>query len=406
MEKKDLLNKIKQLDVLTNDEKAYLVDLVNTKKKYGLVWEDKPEDVEEQLRTQLPVLREIVERRILIEDPPQFKKQSENKQYSFFDNINEHDEFHIKSQSTPNHLIIEGDNLHSLTTLTYSHEGAIDVIYIDPPYNTGKVDEFQYNDKWVDAEDTYRHSKWLSFMKKRISIAYKLLSDVGVLFVSIDDNEVAQLKMLLDEIFDKTTSNPKNSNCFGVLVWDLGTGTSAGHFTRSNEFILAYCKNRYLLPNFSGGEGIIDDRAQKKISIKNPETEFTFPAGTKVEANDGFELAGSWGGQERSTLVNGRFFCINGMLQSPVTISAGWTQKRQMESFFAGNETFDSKGQKIVEFYFKDNGKIHCRKERDKINPPSVFRNIATTKQGSSALKEIFGGEEPIKFVKPVELIK
>ncbi len=212
MDKPSLLNKIKQLDSLSNDEKAYLVNLVNTKKKYGLVWEDKPEDVEEQLRTQLPVLKEVVERRIISEpgftglkDSPDSKK-SKPLQTSLFDNNdnpNNNDNpvnVTLSEVEAPNHILIEGDNLHALTALTFTHEGAIDVIYIDPPYNTGNKD-FKYNDSFVDREDSYRHSKWLSFMHKRLEIAKRLLSDKGVIFISIDDNEVAQLKILCDEIF-------------------------------------------------------------------------------------------------------------------------------------------------------------------------------------------------------------
>jgi adenine-specific DNA-methyltransferase len=96
--------------------------------------------------------------------------------------------------------LIEGDNLHALTALTFTHEGKVDVIYIDPPYNTGNKD-FKYNDSFVDKEDSYRHSKWLSFMDKRLRIAKRLLSDTGAIFISIDDNEQAQLKLLCDEIF-------------------------------------------------------------------------------------------------------------------------------------------------------------------------------------------------------------
>ncbi len=115
MNKKDLVAKLKQLEGLTPDERVELINLLNTKKKYGLVWEDKPEDVEEQLRTQLPVLREVVEKRILA-------TKSE------------------RETAAPNHILIEGDNLHALTALTFTHEGKIDVIYIDPPYNTGNKD--------------------------------------------------------------------------------------------------------------------------------------------------------------------------------------------------------------------------------------------------------------------------
>lgn len=131
--------------------------LLRSFKKYGLVWEEKLEEIKE---------------RAIISD----------------------------SADAPNHILIEGDNLEALTTLSYTHEGAIDVIYIDPPYNTGNKD-FIYNDKFVDAEDEYRHSKWLSFMSKRLRIAKRLLSDKGVIFISIDDNEQAQLKLLCDEVF-------------------------------------------------------------------------------------------------------------------------------------------------------------------------------------------------------------
>ena len=96
----------------------------------------------------------------------------------------------LNTSELPNHIIIEGDNLEALTTLSYTHEGRIDVIYIDPPYNTGNKD-FVYNDSYVDTEDSYRHSKWLSFMSRRLRIAKKLLSDRGVIFISIDDNEGA-----------------------------------------------------------------------------------------------------------------------------------------------------------------------------------------------------------------------
>ena len=149
MNKKEILQKIKSIDSLNTDEKAYLVNLVNTTKKYGLVWEDKPEDVEEELRTKLPVLKEVKERAI----------------------IND-----TETEKHPNHILIEGDNLHALTTLTFTHEGKIDLIYIDPPYNTGNKD-FIYNDNYIDKEDEYRHSKWLSFMSKRLKIAKKILSD-------------------------------------------------------------------------------------------------------------------------------------------------------------------------------------------------------------------------------------
>ncbi|HRB30901.1 MAG TPA: site-specific DNA-methyltransferase [Ferruginibacter sp.] len=375
MNKTDLIQKVKALDGLSQDERAYLINLVNTKKKYGLVWEDKPEEVEEQLRENLPVLQEVKDKAI------------------------------VNGEDYPNHILIEGDNLHALTALSFTHEGKIDVIYIDPPYNTGKATEFKYNDKYVDEEDGFRHSKWLSFMNKRLRLAHRLLSENGIIIINIDDHEVSQLNLLCNEIFNQN-QNPKNSNQLGLLVWDLGTGTSAGHFTRTNEFIIVFAKDKKAIPNFSGGEGIIDDRAQKKIGIKNPASEFEFKAGTKFEAPDDFELTDKWGGTEETTLIEGRMRCKNGKLVENVTLSAGWTQKNQMKSFFDGQDTIDSKGQKVIEFYFKENGKIYCRKDRSILNPPSVLREIATTKQGSSLLKNMFNGEEPIQFVKPIQLIQ
>lgn len=178
MNKQELIAKIRKLQDITNEEQAYLIELLNNKKKYGLVWEDKPEDVEEQLRQMLPVFKEVKERAIISED-----------------------------KEAPNHILIEGDNLHALTALSYTHEGKIDVIYIDPPYNTGNKDtdgttDFKYNDDYVDLNDTYRHSKWISFMEKRLQIAKNLVSSNGFLAISIDDNEISQLTLLCNEIFN------------------------------------------------------------------------------------------------------------------------------------------------------------------------------------------------------------
>lgn len=169
--KADLISKLKTIEGLTNEERANLIGLLREHKKYGLVWEDKPEDVEERLREQLPVLHEVKDKAIVSDE-----------------------------SDAPNHILIEGDNLEALTALSYTHEGKIDVIYIDPPYNTGNKD-FVYNDSFVDSEDSYRHSKWLSFMNKRLKIARRLLKEDGFICISIDDNEYPNLKGLCDDIF-------------------------------------------------------------------------------------------------------------------------------------------------------------------------------------------------------------
>jgi len=152
--KEQLIAKLKQLE----------------KKRYGLVWEDKLEDIADHCERELPVLVENKSKEIL-SDP---KK--------------------------PIHYIFEGDNYHTLFTLNFTHKKKIDVIYIDPPYNTGNND-FIYNDSFVDKVDKYRHSKWLSFMNKRLRLAKNLLKDTGVIYLSIGEDEQSQLKMLCDKVF-------------------------------------------------------------------------------------------------------------------------------------------------------------------------------------------------------------
>lgn len=212
MNKYELAKKITQLDGLTNEEKASLVELLRSQKKYGLVWEDKPEEIETRLVDELPVLTEVTERAIVSDAP-----------------------------DAPNHILIEGDNLEALTALAYTHEGKIDVIYIDPPYNTGNKD-FVYNDSFVDREDGYRHSKWLSFMNKRLQIAKSLLSSGGVIFISIDDNEQAQLKLLCDEIFGGENFIAQ------VVVASNSAKNNAKFISVTHEYLFCYAKDKETLP--------------------------------------------------------------------------------------------------------------------------------------------------------------
>ena len=139
-------------------------------KKYGLVWEQHEEAVDVQMRDNIPVFTECADKEIFAAPGEKFN------------------------------FLLEGDNLHSLRLLEKTHLGKMDLIYIDPPYNTGNQD-FRYDDVYVDELDTYRHSKWLSFMSERLRIAAKLLAPHGFIFISIDDKEAAQLKLLCDEIF-------------------------------------------------------------------------------------------------------------------------------------------------------------------------------------------------------------
>ncbi|KKS35057.1 MAG: Type III restriction-modification system methylation subunit [Parcubacteria group bacterium GW2011_GWC2_42_12] len=195
--------------------------------RFGLVWLDVPEAFEDDVENKLPILEEVPKQAIYSKD------------------------------GKPTHLLIEGDNYHALTCLNYTHKGKVDVIYIDPPYNTGS-DGFKYKDKRileeypdgteVPVEHPLRHSYWLSFMKKRLDLARDILAKTGLIFISIDDNELAQLKLLCDEIFNE-------SNFISLNVIESGEvfGTKAGHadktFVKVKDYVLVYAKNKSEVKN-------------------------------------------------------------------------------------------------------------------------------------------------------------
>lgn len=135
-------------------------------------------------------------------------------------------------------LIIEGDNYDALRALRMSHAGAIRCIYIDPPYNTGNRD-FVYNDRFIDKSHRFRHSLWLELMYKRLRLAKDLLADDGVIFVSIDDNELFRLGMLMDEVFGE-------GNFIANVIWQkvYSPKNSAQHFSDDHEYIVVYARNR------------------------------------------------------------------------------------------------------------------------------------------------------------------
>ncbi|HPA25618.1 MAG TPA: site-specific DNA-methyltransferase [bacterium] len=205
---KELLDKIK---ILENEIKQ-----LKSRKKYGLVWEDKPEQVVLDCQTKIPVLKEVKNKAI------------------------------ITDKNKPVNILIEGDNYHSLSVLNYTHKGKIDVIYIDPPYNTGNKDfiyDDDFKDPFVSRDDSFRHSKWLSFMKRRLVLALELLAEDGVIFISIDDNEQAQLKLLCDSIFGENNF----INCISVKTKNSSGASGGGEdkkLKKHIEYLLFYCKNK------------------------------------------------------------------------------------------------------------------------------------------------------------------
>ena len=316
-----------------------------------------------------------------------------------------------KKPTDSGNIIIEGDNLEALKALLPQYEGQIKCISIDPPYNTG-IESWVYNDnvnhpkikQWLnqivgkEGDDLSRHDKWLCMIYPRLKLLHKLLKEDGLIFINIDDNELHNLIAIMNEIFGV-------KNKISILVWSLGTGTQAGHFVRAHEYILVYAKNKDLVPNFKGGDGYIEHSALKKISVKNPESTFHYKAGVRFDAEDGFELKDSWGGSEKTTLISGRMIAENGKLKEDVELAAGYAMKSQMKSLFSGKETYDTKGQRVLDFYFNRNGVLRYKKEKSVVNPPTVISEIASTKTGSDELKKIFE-VSPFDFPKPSDLIK
>lgn len=174
------------------------IKVLKDRKKYGLVWEDKPEDVVLQCADNVPILQEVKTRKL------------------------------VSDNSLPTNILIEGDNYHSLSVLNYTHNSDIDLIYIDPPYNTGAKD-WKYNNDYVDDNDPWRHSKWVSWMSKRLKLSKRLLKKDGVLIVAIDDYEVNSLGLLLEELF------PNHDRSL-IIVEHHPQGAGSNTISRTHEY--------------------------------------------------------------------------------------------------------------------------------------------------------------------------
>ena len=345
MNKNELANKIRRIDGLTNGEKSALIELLRKQKKYGLVWEDKPEDVEERLREELPVLIEDTGKAIISEEA-----------------------------DAPNHILIEGDNLEALTALAYTHEGQIDIIYIDPPYNTGNKD-FVYNDQFVDKEDSYRHSKWLSFMSKRLHIAKQLLSDKGVIFISIDDNEQAQLKLLCDEILGE-------NHFLAQLIWKKkqGGGNDSSYIVTEHEYVLCYGQNQTTLG--LDKTYTLDDKLYPFSDDKGDFGLVTLDkASIQISNSLIYEIIGPDGKKYFPRIVKGKQSCWR------------WSKEKVKKQY--------------DELVFK-NGKVYTKYYRPKgVTPRSLLYDAkyGRTESGNDDIKAIFDSK-PFGYPKPVLLIK
>ena len=323
-------------------------------KKYGLVFEEHKERVDVELEHNLPVLTENKKR--------------------FIDNGGEVN------------FLIEGDNLAALKLLEKTHRGKIDLIYIDPPYNTGNKD-FVYNDKYVDATDTFRHSKWLSFMQKRLEIARTLLSRRGVLFISLNDVEQPNCRLLCDSIFGE-------SNLSGQLIWHKksGGGQTDDYFVTEHEYVLVYRKTDDFV--------WYDEMIEVGTSFNHEDERGTYKA-VKLE---------KWGSsahkEDRLTMWfplktpdRKKMFPV-----APDGLAGRWrVGKKRMEKLEAADLIeWKKDGDRWIP-YEKIYGEGTSFK---KLKQRSILYEIEETGDASKLLTEIFGKKDVFSNPKPIELLE
>lgn len=219
MAKKDYSN-------LDKKELIKIIDKLESRKKYGLIWDEESvkEQFEKDSENALPVLKEVKNKDV------------------------------INTDNKPENILIEGDNYHALSVLNFTHQGKIDVIYIDPPYNTG-AKNWIYNNNFVEKDDEYRHSKWLSFMSKRLLLAKNLLTNDGVLVCAIDENEHAHLVLLLESIFP-------NSEKHSIIIVHNPKGVQGTNFSYMHEYAV------FVVPK---NMKVVDDRklSESEIYVSN-----------------------------------------------------------------------------------------------------------------------------------------
>jgi len=348
----DVINKLKSN--FTDDKILNSLNLIQnelTKKKYGLIWEEHSEEIDKLLKDNIPCFYEIKEKRV----------ETTGKNLNF---------------------LIEGDNLHSLYLLEKTHKNKVDVIYIDPPYNTGKKKEWKYNDSYIDENDGFRHSKWLSFMYKRLIVAKNLLKRDGYICISIDDNELYSLKMLCDEIFDE-------SNYICTYVWqkNFAPKNDNKYISTSHEYILMYAKNkikyeRKLLP-----------RSEKNnAGYNNPDND---PRGLWTS---GTCLATSFS-------ESGVFEVItpNGVSHYPPKGRCWRYSKTKFDELFNDNRIWlgkDGKGVPRVKRFLSE--------MPEGVVPQTwlKYEDVGSGQDGTKDLKNIFDGEMVFNFPKPTKLMK
>ncbi|MEG1009745.1 MAG: site-specific DNA-methyltransferase, partial [Clostridia bacterium] len=286
-------------------------------------------------------------------------------------------------------FLLEGDNLHSLYLLEKTHKGKIDCIYIDPPYNTGGKD-FMYGDTYLETEDEYRHSKWLSFMNQRLLIAKRLLSDTGVIFISIDDNEAMNLKLLCDSIFDEHNTD--------IMVWRKSGDGRDGKMKNTTTFRKDH---EYIICCF------------KRLKVLNKITELpnfvnTYPNND----NDprGPYKAGSISRKESASNPNSKnFYTV--CTPKGTRITRQFDISKEEFEILNSDYAINSEGRKVSRIYWGKNNdsvpsvKIFTQENRN-ITPYSVLLQKGTTTNGTKELNKILNGDYSSMRPKPSTLIQ
>ncbi len=315
-------------------------------------------------------------------------------------------------------LIVQGDNLHALKALLPRYAGQVKCIYIDPPYNTGN-EGWVYNDnvnspeirKWLgevvgkEGETLDRHDRWLSMMYPRLVLLKQFLSEDGVIFVSIDDDEVHHLRALLDELFGTRRR-------LATFVWRTdGNFDNQAKIKNCHEYVLAYASNPDLFPH----PPVVDPSIGKESKLnrshiqntivkngpKNPVSSIELPAGFPASVTTGVIRARSDQWPHYATEVT----IVDGKLAGPVTVSSGWSSKSILQSFIDSNfeSVLDSKGQR-TRFVVTGTGAIESVKDREQASHViTVIGGVGSTQSQSAALAEM-GFAFP--FPKPVDLVR
>jgi len=321
---------------------------------------------------------------------------------------------------TTQNLFIEGDNLDALKLLQETYLNRVKLIYIDPPYNTGT--DLIYDDDFSESNESYRiksnqqdemrrkltlntdangrfHSDWLSMIYPRLRLALNLLADDGVIFISMDENEVTNLRKVCDEVFGE-------KNALSPFIWSLPRGINAGHISRSHEYVIGYAKDKSQLPLFSklGDAEHSIDRCNKKVDRRHPASEISFPAGVRYEGPDQI-LTGELEGTEAVEIV-GKMAFKDGKLLSAVTLKAGWTMKNMIQDWLDGKKVYDTKGQEILEFFFRENGKLYSKKKVEFESPKSILSDVPDTQTARTQIAELLGNQDIFSYPKPSALIE